>query len=204
MNKIEPEILACLKRALEEDIGTGDLTTDTIVPADAALRGQIIAKQAGIVAGLDIAEAVLLLLSGEINFRFNTIEGSQVDRSSIMADVSGPARALLTGERTALNFLGRMSGIATLTRKFVNAVSGTSAIILDTRKTAPGRRAIDKLAVQRGGGQNHRRGLFDMILIKDNHIDYAGSLAEAVCRVRDKQRSEEHTSELQSRENLVC
>ena len=168
MNKIEPEILACLKRALEEDIGTGDLTTDTIVPADAALRGQIIAKQAGIVAGLDIAEAVLLLLSGEINFRFNTIEGSQVDRSSIMADVSGPARALLTGERTALNFLGRMSGIATLTRKFVNAVSGTNAIILDTRKTAPGLRAIDKLAVQRGGGQNHRRGLFDMILIKDN------------------------------------
>ncbi len=147
------EILNCLKRALEEDIGTGDLTTNSIVPADAALRGQIIAKQAGIVAGLDIAEAA--------------------------------ARALLAGERTALNFLGRMSGIATLTRKFVNVVSGTNAIILDTRKTAPGLRAIDKLAVQRGGGQNHRRGLFDMILIKDNHIDYAGSLAEAVCRVRD-------------------
>ena len=179
------EILNCLKRALEEDIGTGDLTTNSIVPADAVIQGQIIAKQAGIVAGLDIAEAVLLLLSGEINFRFNTIEGSQVDRSAIMADVSGPARALLTGERTALNFLGRMSGIATLTRKFVNAVSGTSAIILDTRKTAPGLREIDKLAVKRGGGQNHRRGLFDMILIKDNHIDYAGSLAEAVCRVRD-------------------
>ncbi len=185
MNKLQPEILACLKRALEEDIGTGDVTTNSIVPADAALRGQIIAKQAGIVAGLDIAEAVLLLLSGQINFRFNMIEGSEVDRSAIMADVSGPARALLAGERTALNFLGRMSGIATLTRKFVNVVSGTNAIILDTRKTAPGLRAIDKLAVQRGGGQNHRRGLFDMILIKDNHIDYAGSLAEAVCRLRD-------------------
>ncbi|HEX9422339.1 MAG TPA: carboxylating nicotinate-nucleotide diphosphorylase [Pyrinomonadaceae bacterium] len=185
MNKLQPEILACLKRALEEDIGTGDVTTNSIVPADAALRGQIIAKQAGIVAGLDIAEAVLLLLSGQINFRFNMIEGSEVDRSAIIADVSGPARALLSGERTALNFLGRMSGIATLTRKFVNVVSGTNAIILDTRKTAPGLRAIDKLAVQRGGGQNHRRGLFDMILIKDNHIDYAGSLAEAVCRVRD-------------------
>ena len=185
MNKLQPEILACLKRALEEDIGTGDVTTNSIVPADAALRGQIIAKQAGIVAGLDIAEAVLLLLSGQINFRFNMIEGSEVDRSAIIADVSGPARALLAGERTALNFLGRMSGIATLTRKFVNVVSGTNAIILDTRKTAPGLRAIDKLAVQRGGGQNHRRGLFDMILIKDNHIDYAGSLAEAVCRVRD-------------------
>ncbi len=181
---MQREILNCLKRALEEDIGSGDVTTNSIVPADATLRGQIIAKQAGIVAGLDMAEAVLLLLSGEISFRLNTIEGSQVERCSVLADVSGSARALLTGERTALNFLGRMSGIATLTRQFVNAVSGTNAIILDTRKTAPGLRLVDKLAVRRGGGQNHRSGLYDMILIKDNHIDYAGSLAEAVRRVR--------------------
>ena len=96
--------------------------------------------------------------------------------------VAGPARALLTAERTALNFLGRMSGIATLTRRFVDAVAGTRAVILDTRKTAPGLRTLDKLAVRRGGGQNHRIGLYDMILIKDNHIDYAGSLAEAVAR----------------------
>jgi nicotinate-nucleotide pyrophosphorylase (carboxylating) len=181
---LQREILNCLKRALEEDIGTGDVTTNSIVAADAVLHGQIIAKQAGIVAGLDIAEAVLLLLSSEVSFRSNTIEGSQVEGCSVLADVSGPARALLTGERTALNFLGRMSGIATLTGEFVNAVSGTNAIILDTRKTAPGLRLVDKLAVRRGGGQNHRSGLYDMILIKDNHIDYAGSLAEAVRRGR--------------------
>ena len=102
----------------------------------------------------------------------------------LLARVSGPARALLTGERTALNFLGRMSGIATLTRQFVEAVSGTKAVILDTRKTAPGLRAIDKLAVRLGGGQNHRVGLYDMFLIKDNHIDFAGSLSEAVRRAR--------------------
>jgi nicotinate-nucleotide pyrophosphorylase (carboxylating) len=102
----------------------------------------------------------------------------------VLADLSGSARALLTGERTALNFLGRMSGIATLTRQFVDAVEGTGAIVMDTRKTAPGLRAIDKIAVRRGGGQNHRLGLFDMILIKDNHIDFAGSLAEAIKRVR--------------------
>jgi nicotinate-nucleotide pyrophosphorylase (carboxylating) len=181
---LQREILNCLKRALEEDIGPGDITTNSIVAADAVLHGQIIAKQAGIVAGLDIAEAVLLLLSSEISFRLNSSEGSQVERCSVLADVSGPARALLTGERTALNFLGRMSGIATLTREFVNAVSGNNAIILDTRKTAPGLRIVDKLAVRRGGGQNHRSGLYDMILIKDNHIDFAGSLTEAVSRVR--------------------
>jgi nicotinate-nucleotide pyrophosphorylase (carboxylating) len=101
-----------------------------------------------------------------------------------VADVAGPARGLLTAERSALNFLGRMSGIATLTRRFVDAVAGTRAVILDTRKTAPGLRLLDKLAVRRGGGQNHRIGLYDMILIKDNHIDYAGSLAEAVRRAR--------------------
>lgn len=181
---MQREILNCLKRALEEDIGPGDVTTNSIVAADAVLHGQIIAKQAGIVAGLDIAEAVLLLLSSEISFRLNSSEGSQVERCSVLADVSGPARALLTGERTALNFLGRMSGIATLTREFVNAVSGNNAIILDTRKTAPGLRLVDKLAVRRGGGQNHRSGLYDMILIKDNHIDFAGSLTEAVRRMR--------------------
>jgi len=184
MKRLQPEILACLKRALEEDIGTGDVTTNSIVPADAALRGQIIARQQGIAAGLDIAEALLLLLSPEISFRSSTIEGAQVEQGSVLADVSGSARALLTGERTALNFLGRMSGIATLTRQFVNIVSGTNVIILDTRKTAPGLRPIDKLAVRRGGGQNHRRGLYDMVLIKDNHIDFAGSLVEAVRRVR--------------------
>ena len=112
-------------------------------------------------------------------------EGSKVQNKTIIAEVNGPARALLTGERTALNFLGRMSGIATLTRQFVDAVSATRAIILDTRKTAPGLRFIDKLAVHTGGGQNHRTGLFDMVLIKDNHIDFAGSITAAVTLVRE-------------------
>ena len=178
------EIVECLKRALAEDIGPGDVTTNSIVPVDAVLRGRILAKDAGVVAGLDLAQAVFLMLEDQIRFIPTVAEGSQVTSGTVLADISGSARALLTGERTALNFLGRMSGIATLTRQFVDRVSGTSARILDTRKTAPGLRAIDKLAVRRGGGENHRMGLFDMVLIKDNHIDFAGSIAAAVERVR--------------------
>jgi nicotinate-nucleotide pyrophosphorylase (carboxylating) len=178
------EILECLKRALTEDIGAGDVTTNSIVPANANLSGRILAKSDGVVAGLDVAEAVFLLLEDQINFRSAVSEGVQVTSGTVLANISGSARALLTGERTALNFLGRMSGIATLTRQFVDRVSGTSARILDTRKTAPGLRAIDKLAVRLGGGENHRMGLFDMVLIKDNHIDFAGSIAAAVERVR--------------------
>jgi nicotinate-nucleotide pyrophosphorylase (carboxylating) len=120
----------------------------------------------------------------------------------VLADVEGPARALLTGERTALNFLGRMSGIATLTRKFVDAVSGTRAVILDTRKTAPGLRATDKLAVRLGGGQNHRTGLFDMVLIKDNHIDFASSITAAVQRVRASETRLEIEVETRSLDNV--
>ena len=174
----------CIKHALEEDIGSGDVTTDSIVPGDAMLRGRIIARQAGVVAGLSIAKEVFRELNADITFSPNVEEGSKVDRGVVLANVEGNARALLTGERTALNFLGRMSGIATLTRQFVDAVAGTKATILDTRKTAPGLRALDKFAVRLGGGQNHRTGLFDMVLIKDNHIDFAGSITAAVERVR--------------------
>jgi nicotinate-nucleotide pyrophosphorylase (carboxylating) len=173
-----------IQRALAEDIGSGDVTTDTIVPAGAKLRGRIVAKQDGVVAGLDIAKQVFLALDNSVTFLAKAEDGSRATRRDVLAEVEGPARALLTGERTALNFLGRMSGIATLTRKFVDAVEGTRAVILDTRKTAPGLRAADKLAVRLGGGQNHRTGLFDMVLIKDNHIDFAGSITKAVERVR--------------------
>lgn len=181
---LSPEIIACIRRALAEDIGSGDVTTDSIVPADAVGRGRIIAKQAGVVAGLDVAAAAFRLVDERVVFTPLVAEGAAAEAGRPLADVAGPVRALLTAERTALNFLGRMSGIATLTRQFVDAVAGTQAVILDTRKTAPGLRAVDKLAVRRGGGQNHRLGLYDMILIKDNHIDYAGSLAEAVRRAR--------------------
>ena len=129
-----------------------------------------------------LPRAVYQTVDPQVDFQARVEEGSLVEDRQVLALVSGRTRSLLTAERTALNFLGRMSGIATLTRQFVEAVAGTKAVILDTRKTAPGLRAVDKLAVARGGGQNHRIGLYDMILIKDNHIDYAGSITEAVRR----------------------
>jgi nicotinate-nucleotide pyrophosphorylase (carboxylating) len=197
-----PEISHCIKRALEEDIGTGDVTTNTIVPAGASLRGRIVARQDGVVAGVDVAKHVMLALSDRIAFAANVKDGSRVTRGTVLADIEGSARALLTGERTALNFLGRMSGIATLTRKFVDAVATTKAVILDTRKTAPGLRFTDKLAVRLGGGQNHRTGLFDMILIKDNHIDFAGSITAAVERVRASGTNLEIEVETRTLENV--
>ena len=196
------EISRCIKSALEEDIGAGDVTTDTIVPAEASLRGSIIAKQDGVVAGLDVAKHVFLELNQRVTFVPKAEDGSIITRGTVVAELEGSARALLTGERTALNFLGRMSGIATLTRQFVNAVAGTKAVILDTRKTAPGLRMTDKLAVRLGGGQNHRNGLFDMILIKDNHIDFAGSITNAVQRVRSSQTPLEIEVETRTLDNV--
>lgn len=184
MTGLPADITSSIQRALEEDIGSGDATTNSIVPADATLRGQIIAKQDGVIAGLEIARAVFRVLDQSIVFESSITDGEKVSNRTVVANLYGSARALLTAERTALNFLGRMSGIATLTREFVDEVIGTSAVILDTRKTAPGLRTTDKLAVKLGGGDNHRIGLFDMILIKDNHIDFAGSITAAVQRAR--------------------
>jgi len=178
--RLQDEILHVIQNALCEDVGGGDATSDSIIPADAQLEANLIAKQNGIVAGLDVFEVTCLLVDERIQCHANVREGAQVKDRELLAKLNGPARAILTAERTALNFLGRMSGIATLTHQFVQAVAGTRAVILDTRKTAPGLRLLDKLAVLRGGGQNHRIGLYDMILIKDNHIDFAGSLSEAV------------------------
>jgi len=196
------EISRSITSALEEDIGPGDVTTNTIVPADASLRGRIIAKQDGVVAGLEIARQVMLTLNQRVSFVAEVKDGSRVSRGTVLANLDGSARALLTGERTALNFLGRMSGIATLTRRFVDAVAGTNAIILDTRKTVPGLRMTDKLAVRLGGGQNHRTGLFDMVLIKDNHIDFAGSITAAVQRVRASGTTLEIEVETRSLDNV--
>ena len=178
------DIIDAIRGSLSEDIGTGDVTTQSIVAEQASMHGQIIAKQAGVVAGLDVAEAVYQTVDVRVKFQPRAEEGAEVENRQVLAVLSGRTRSLLTAERTALNFLGRMSGIATLTRQFVETVTGTKAVILDTRKTAPGLRMVDKLAVRRGGGQNHRIGLYDMILIKDNHIDYAGSITEAVRRAR--------------------
>ena len=181
---LAPEILSSVERALAEDIRDGDVTTAGIVPAGAVLQARIISKESGIVAGLAVARAAFQLLEKNIEFAACVAEGAAVETGQTLAEIRGSARAILSGERTALNFLGRMSGIATRTRLFVDEIRGTRARILDTRKTAPNLRACDKLAVRLGGGQNHRSGLYDMILIKDNHIDFAGSITEAVRRAR--------------------
>ncbi len=174
-----------VRRALEEDIGDGDITTRCIVPSDATLEGQVIAKQAGVIAGLDVARLALTLLDERVQVTPRVADGDLLRPGQVIATLLGPGHALLSGERVALNLLQRMSGIATLTRRFVEAVRGTDAVILDTRKTAPGLRLIDKWAVRLGGGQNHRFGLYDMVLIKENHIAAAGgSIAAAVARVR--------------------
>lgn len=178
------DILASIERAIAEDIGAGDITTDSIVGPEAVIQASVICRKRGVVAGISVARAVFQILDKQVVFRPSVSEGEQVRSGQTIAEINGLARAILTGERTALNFMGRMSGIATLTRQFVNAVSGTRAKILDTRKTAPNLRACDKMAVRLGGGHNHRFGLYDMVLIKDNHVDFAGSITAAVNAAR--------------------
>jgi quinolinate synthase len=173
-----------IELAVAEDIGPGDATSDAILPADDVLYGQIVCKAPGVIAGLPVARAVFQRVDPALRFTLRAADGQEVVRGEMVAEVQGPARGLLAAERTALNFLQRMSGIATLTRRFVDAVSNTEAAILDTRKTAPGFRALDKYAVRMGGGLNHRHGLYDMILIKDNHVEAAGGVLPAVKRAR--------------------
>ncbi len=180
------QVKPIIQAALAEDIGHGDVTTACTVPSGFILKGRFMAKAAGIVAGLEVVHLTFGLLDEQIRFTPNLADGDPVTAGQVIAAVSGSGRALLSGERVALNFLQRMSGIATLTRRFVEAVHGTGAIILDTRKTAPGLRLLDKWAVRLGGGQNHRLGLFDMALIKENHIVAAGGISAAVERVRAK------------------
>lgn len=174
--------------ALMEDIGLGDLTSDAIVPEESIGMGEFLCKQVGVVAGMDIASSVFQYCDQSLTLTPAVAEGSAVREGQVIATVDGNARSILRGERTALNFLQRMSGIASLTRQFVDAIAGTHARITDTRKTAPGLRVLDKRAVQLGGGVNHRFGLDDMVLIKDNHIVAAGGIHAAVecCRAHLK------------------
>jgi len=177
-----------IKQAFEEDIATGDVTTLATIPESQVATAEFLAKDSGVIAGLDITQKIFELLNPKIIFEAFVTNGTWVDKGKIIAKVSGPAGSILTAERTALNFLQRMSGIATATKKYVDAVAGTKAIILDTRKTVPGLRIFDKMAVAQGGGQNHRIGLFDMFLIKDNHIAAAGSITKAIttCKSANK------------------
>ncbi len=184
MNDILTQVKPIIQNALAEDIGDGDVTTACILPPKATFNGRFIAKANGIVAGLEVARLTFALIDKHVQFMAHITDGDPVKAGQVIATVNGPGRALLSGERVALNLLQRMSGIATLTRQFVEAVQGTPAVILDTRKTVPGLRILDKWAVRLGGGQNHRFGLYDMVLIKDNHIAAAGSISEAVKYVR--------------------
>ena len=171
-----------IRLALAEDIGRGDCTTDLIVAADAQANGQIWIKQAARVAGTPLVEAVFHALDPTLQVTVHVPDGDDAAERLIVCEVAGNARALLYGERTALNFLGRLSGVATLTREAVERVRGTGVKILDTRKTTPGWRSLEKYAVRMGGGHNHRFGLDDMILLKDNHIALAGGVSEALAR----------------------
>ncbi|MBI4323950.1 MAG: carboxylating nicotinate-nucleotide diphosphorylase [Chloroflexi bacterium] len=164
------DIQRAVQTALAEDIGAGDVTTLATVPAEATAGAVMIAREPLVVAGLDLAVAAFSALSHDLNFERSATDGQRVLAGDKLLRISGAARALLSAERVALNFVQRLSGIATLTAQFVNAVQGTRAQILDTRKTTPGWRRLEKYAVRCGGGHNHRLGLFDLVLIKDNHL----------------------------------
>ncbi|MCX7798206.1 MAG: carboxylating nicotinate-nucleotide diphosphorylase [Melioribacter sp.] len=179
--KILNEIISI---ALKEDIGDGDITTNSIVPKSEIGKGFIVAKEEGIIAGLFVAKEIFRKLDNKISFKYLAKEGEKVIANQKIAEIKGSLRALLTGERTALNFLQRMSGIATITSMYVSQLRNTKVKILDTRKTVPCLRIIDKYSVRIGGGKNHRFGLYDMILIKDNHIKAAGSITNAVNLVK--------------------
>ncbi len=186
MEPLDPRLYRDLvRRALDEDVGDGDVTTEAIVPADVQARGTFLIKSEGVLAGLDVAFEVFRQLDkGPVgSFAVRVRDGEWCRPGTEVADVVAPARTLLVGERTALNFLQRMSGIATLARRFTEAANGRIAI-LDTRKTTPTLRALEKYAVRAGGGANHRIGLFDAILIKDNHIALAGGVKAAIDRAR--------------------
>jgi nicotinate-nucleotide pyrophosphorylase (carboxylating) len=192
-----PTVLSLLRRSIAEDVAPdgdwtpggyppaqNDVTSTAILDSDASLEGRLLAKEDGVLAGLPLARALLRLVDERLMLAPRVEEGDRVEAGQTVATVSGPGAPLLTAERPALNLVGRLSGIATLTRRFVEAVAHTDADILDTRKTLPGARRANKYAVRQGGGRNHRLGLFDMVLIKDNHIDGAGGITAAVERAR--------------------
>jgi nicotinate-nucleotide pyrophosphorylase (carboxylating) len=172
--------------ALQEDVGNGDLTTELTIPPDAKARAVLLCKSDGVVCGLPVAEHVFRTLHDDMEFTARHAEGTVVSRGTVIADVIGNAQAVLSGERTALNFIQRMCGVATMAHAFASAIAHTHARILDTRKTVPGWRLLDKYAAQCGGAVNHRMGLFDMIMIKDNHIAAAGGIVKALDAVRSE------------------
>src|SRR6266536_1871626 len=178
--QVSPQIERLIRDALDEDIGAGDLATMATIAAEAQGTGLFRAKKDGVVAGLVLLERIFYFIDHKITVRLLTNDGAPVTQGMVVAEAVGPVRALLLSERTALNFLQRLSGTATLTRKYVDAVKDFPCKVLDTRKTTPGLRTLEKYAVRMGGGMNHRIGLYDAALVKDNHIEATGSIAEAV------------------------
>lgn len=187
------QVCHLVDEALSEDLGSGDITTDSVVPPDAAAEGEIISRGKGVVAGLPVAGLCFRRLDSRVNFEQEVEDGARVSKNLVLARLAGPAASILKAERVALNFLQRLSGIATLTARFVDAAKEYPVKILDTRKTTPGLRILEKYAVRAGGGSNHRFGLYDGILIKDNHLMFRGSggsalsaeaVAEAVAAAR--------------------
>jgi nicotinate-nucleotide pyrophosphorylase (carboxylating) len=181
---VSPQIERLIRDALDEDIGAGDLATMATIAADSQGKGLFRAKKEGVVAGLVLLERIFYFIDPRVQVRLLTKDGTLVRTGAVVAEAEGPVRALLLAERTALNFLQRLSGTATLTRKYVDAVKDFPCKVLDTRKTTPGLRTLEKYAVRMGGGTNHRIGLYDAALVKDNHIEATGSIADAVKAVR--------------------
>ena len=177
-------MLRMLDWALEEDLGRGDCTSNSSVPATLSHEGFILAKEAGVVAGIEVAREVFKRVDPEVVFEAKVADGASVEVGDVVIRIQGNARSILASERLALNFMQRMSGVATTTRKAMDVLAGTPTRVLDTRKTTPGLRTFEKWGVRLGGGVNHRMGLYDMILIKDNHVDYAGSMTAALAGVQ--------------------
>ncbi|MDO8550904.1 MAG: carboxylating nicotinate-nucleotide diphosphorylase, partial [Ignavibacteria bacterium] len=180
----DPNILMLIDLAIDEDLKNGDITTNSIISEDEIRSAEFLVKQNGIIAGLDIARFVMSKFDFKMNWNSIKNDGDFCTKDEVVAKVEANYKSLLSAERTALNFLQRMSGIATKTNKFVKQLEGLHTKILDTRKTAPGHRLLDKYAVKMGGGENHRTGLYDMVLIKDNHIKLAGSITKAVSSIK--------------------
>ena len=181
----DSKISRLIEQALQEDIGFGDVTSESVIPEEQLGRAVVQAKEKGIVSGVEIVSIIFQYADSQITTSLHATDGAMVAPGFVIAGIDGPVRGILLGERVALNFLQRMSGIATLTHKYVHAVAGTNARITDTRKTAPGLRMLDKKAVRDGGGVNHRYGLDEMVLIKDNHIAAAGNIAGAVAKCQN-------------------
>jgi nicotinate-nucleotide pyrophosphorylase (carboxylating) len=182
---LAPEILdPLIQAALGEDVGAGDITTDAILAPEMTCRGKIVCKQDGVIAGLPVAERVFKLVDERIQFDAKTKDGEKVQEDQIVARLYGPARAMLRAERVALNYLQHLSGIASITAKYVKAVEGTKTQILDTRKTTPGMRVLEKYATRMGGATNHRMGLYDAVLVKDTHLALANGVSAALRAVR--------------------